>query len=363
MTTRDEHPATTTRRVEWWWLMFLGFVVLQPGFDPTSTWVDWTLAAAIVVVYVPLYLAEELHDGPVRTGTVVASLALGLAVTPFNAGASALFIYAGAFAGAMDPPERARRWLAACFVLLALMAVVSTVPLPYRFLSFGIPLAMIWFVGMATMADAERHRESQRLRVENARIEHLATMSERDRIARDMHDLLGHTLTAVVVRAQLVQRLVATDPDRARDEAALLEEAARGALSSVRETVGGYRTTSLRDEVAEARSALAAAGVTLEVGDLDLSIAPEVETALAMALREAVTNVVRHAGARTCRVDLVRADGELRLEVVDDGRGGGTEGNGLRGMRERVTALGGRVERVATAGTSLTVAVPAQVAG
>ena len=97
---------------------------------------------------------------------------------------------------------------------------------------------------------------------------------------------------------------------------------------------------------------------------LDVELAPEVESALAMALREAVTNVVRHAGARTCRVTLVRHGTDLRLEVVDDGRGGGgPDSNGLRGMRERIAALGGNVERVAGAGTRLVVAVPAEVAG
>lgn len=96
---------------------------------------------------------------------------------------------------------------------------------------------------------------------------------------------------------------------------------------------------------------------------MDGAPVPTVESALALALREAVTNVIRHADARTCRVAVVRAGDELRLEVVDDGRGGGADGNGLRGMQERIAALGGRVERVSTAGTRLTVAVPAQVAG
>ncbi len=189
-------------------------------------------------------------------------------------------------------------------------------------------------------------------------------MAERDRIARDLHDLLGHTLTAVVVRAQLVQRLAEHDPDRARAEAAGIETAARDALSAVRETVAGYRSVSLADELVEAGAALAAAGVELEADRLDVHLSPAVEYALAMALREAVTNVVRHAGAHTCRITLVRDEAELRLEVADDGHGGiGPEGTGLQGMRERIAALGGHVDRVSGAGTRLVVAVPAEVAG
>lgn len=351
---------TTAPRVQWWWLAFLGFVLFQPGFEPGSTTMDWVLAIGIVVGYVPLYVAGELGDDRRKLQVVVASLVFGLVATPFNSGASALFIYAAAFAGELDPPARARRWLATCFALLAVVALFSTVPFPYNVPAFGVPLAFIWFVGLATMADAERDREAVRLRVDNARVQHLATMAERDRIARDLHDLLGHSLTAVVVRAQLVQRLADQDPERARSEAADIEAAARDALAAVRDTVSGYRTWSLADEVAEARSALGAAGVALEVQGLDVDLAPQAESALALALREAVTNVVRHAGARTCHVTLVREAGELRLQVTDDGRGGGDEGNGLQGMRARITALGGRVERTSLAGTTLTVAVPAQ---
>ena len=361
MTTAAPPPATTTRPVQWWWLGFLSMVVFQPTFDPTATTFDWVLAAAIAVGYVPLYLYGERCDAQRRVWVVCASLVLGMVFTPFNSGASVLFIYAAAFSGWLEPPAVARRWLAACFGLLAVAALYSSVPFPYNVLAFGIPLGLVWIVGLSTMAEAEREREALRLRVENARVEHLATMAERDRIARDLHDLLGHTLTAVVVRAQLVQRLAGRDPDRARDEARGIEVAARDALSAVRETVSGYRTTSLRGELAEARVALDAAGVELEAEGLDLVVAPEVETALALALREGVTNVVRHAGARTCRVSLVRDGGELRLEVVDDGRGGGgPDGNGLRGMRERIAALGGRVDRTVGVGTQLVVGVPVE---
>ena len=125
----------------------------------------------------------------------------------------------------------------------------------------------------------------------------------------------------------------------------------------------GYRAASLATEVEHARVALAAVGVATEVEGVDVDVTPSVETALALALREAVTNVVRHAAATTCHIRVVRDGDELRLEVTDDGRGGGAEGNGLRGMRERITALGGRVERATSRGTTVTVAVPAQVAG
>ena len=193
------------------------------SFDPDATTSDWGLAGAIAIGYVPLYLYGERCQGQRRIWVVSATLVLGMVFTPFNSGAAVLFIYAAAFSGWIEPAAVARRWLAACFGLLAVAALYSSVPFPYNVLAFGIPLGLVWIVGLSTMAEAERDRESVRLRVENARVEHLATMSERDRIARDLHDLLGHTLTAVVVRAQLVQRLAEQDPDRARTEAAGIE--------------------------------------------------------------------------------------------------------------------------------------------
>ncbi len=324
---------------------------------------DWVVAGVVAAAYVPIYAIGYLRGDRVLVPVLLATLALGAAVTPFNGGGSVLFVYAGAFAGLLDPPDRARRWMWATTAILVVLAATSPVPWRFAVMFFAPSLVLIWVVGRGTMEEAAREREATRLRVDNARIEHLAAMGERERISRDLHDLLGHTLTAVVVRAQLVQRLAVDDPARAAEEAGGIEGAARDALAAVRETVSGYRVASLASEVEQARSALAAVGVTAQVEGMDVDVAPSVETALALALREAVTNVVRHAAATRCRIRVVRDGDELRLEVADDGRGGGLEGNGLRGMRERISALGGRVERASSTGTVVTVAVPAQVAG
>ena len=361
MTETAPPPSSSSHTMDWWWAAFLVFILFQPAFTPDATVVDWLVAGGIIALYLPVYLDGIRRPPDERITSVVATLLLGVVATPFNSGASVLFVFAAAFAGSFDPPARARRWVATCFGVLALTALFSPVPFPYNLLAFGVPLVFVWFVGLTTMADAERARDAARLRVDNARIEHLATMAERERIARDLHDVLGHTLTAVVVQAQLVQRLTDHDPRRARDEAATIEASARDALAAVRATVAGYRTTSLDDELEEARVALDAAGIDLTVQVAPTDLPPAVETALAMALREAVTNVVRHARARTCRVAVATPPGAVRLEVVDDGRGGGAEGNGLRGMRERITAFGGDVRRISTDGTRLTVTVPTEV--
>jgi two-component system, NarL family, sensor histidine kinase DesK len=365
----SETPASRRWRVpaSAWYLVYLGIMLFQPIADPDAGRLDWLVLAAVWTVFIPLYLWVEVRPGWLRDHADVLSVAIGVLAMPVNPGASVLMVYAAAFAGAHRPRRVALRWFAALTLISLAFAVLVDAGIDpiFRAMSYLPASVFVWVIGWASIAEAGRDRESARLRVDNARIEHLATVNERERIARDLHDILGHTLTSVVVRAQLVQRLAADDPIRAVREAAAIEEAARDALGQVRGTVQGWRQASLADELEVARTALDAAGVTLTVDrQPDLLLAPSVEAALALALREAVTNVVRHAGATRCEVTLHHRAGEVALEVRDDGRGGRAgDGGGLTGMRERIAALGGHVDRDTGHGTILTVAVPAEVAG
>jgi two-component system, NarL family, sensor histidine kinase DesK len=169
----------------------------------------------------------------------------------------------------------------------------------------------------------------------------LAMVAERERVARDVHDVLGHSLTVVTVKAELAERLVDEDPDAAKAELAEIRSLTRQALAEIRATVGGLRVARLADELDAGRTALEAAGIEARLPS-DVSVVdPRHRIVLAWALREAITNVMRHSGASTCTVEL----GPASLTVCDDGRGlrGHAEGNGLRGVRERVTAAGGSV--------------------
>nr|WP_277348458.1 histidine kinase [Planctomonas sp. JC2975] len=176
----------------------------------------------------------------------------------------------------------------------------------------------------------------------------LAVAEERGRVARDMHDILGHSLTAIAVKAELAGMLIDTDDGgKAREEAAAVEQLARAALADVRTTVAGYRGTSVAAELANARSVLTSAGIEAEF-PATVEALPAADRELAgWLVREGVTNVLRHSNARICRI-LVEAD---RVEVADDGRGQGSGptpqsslGNGLRGLRERAETAGWRVE-------------------
>lgn len=343
-----------------WHLVWLANVPLTQWFDPTSTLVDYLLAVALAAAFIPFYLAA--YQVP-RLARWAPAITTGLAaITTFvNPGAVILFVYAAAFAGTFLPRRTALRWLVVATLLIVAHTALSAIPFPWVLWAFTPSAILTWIIGIVTIEQQQDEREA---RLHSARIEHLAMLAERERIARDLHDLLGHALTGIVVRAQLAQRLTPRDTEAAVAEMAEIERAARSALSEVRATVAGWRQVAFDDELAAARDALTAAGVELDVvREPDLTFTPTVETALGLALREAVTNVVRHAHARRCTVALRRIGGEVVLEVADDGIGGSkTEGTGLTGMRERISALGGEVRREVSGGCRLRVSVPAEVA-
>lgn len=341
-----------------WYLLFLGYLFFAPVFDPDAGAVHWAVTLSSIVAFVAFWGYVQVRPAPAAHRSPALVTALGLVVLPFNGGATVYFVYAAAFAGSLLPRRTATRWMMVLTLLVAGSALISSAPPTFLLLSVVPPLATVWIVGLACVEEADQSREAAALRVENARVEHVATLTERERIARDLHDLLGQTLTGIVVRAQLARRLGGAE---GAAEMEAVEAMARDALAEVRATVTGWRQLVLDDELVVARDALAAAGVELVVvRDPTPTLAPSAENALALALREAVTNVVRHAHARRCTVALRAVDGRVLLEVTDDGVGGGAaDGNGLAGMRERIAALGGSVARRAQDGTALVVALPA----
>jgi two-component system sensor histidine kinase DesK len=214
-----------------------------------------------------------------------------------------------------------------------------------------------------------RNEELTEARAELAR---LAVAEERERFARDLHDLLGHSLSVIALKAELAGRLLPDRPDEASDEVAELEQIARGALTEVREAVSGYRQPTLDGELDGARMALSAAGIEAEVERPSVPLDPAVEAVLAWTVREGATNVIRHSGASRCTVRIGAGLGEASVEVVDNGvgaadngvgaaawNGGGdrndlagrvgpadnrTGGHGLAGLAERAEVLRGKLE-------------------
>ncbi|MFI9363544.1 sensor histidine kinase [Kitasatospora sp. NPDC053057] len=365
--TASRSVAERLRTWEWVYLGYLLFMPAQPYFSPNPAWWEWPLAIVVCTATVLLYALALLRGRSAWSvwASLVPMAVLGALATPFNAAASVLFIYAAAAAGNALPWPVARRWFAGLTVLDCVTALLSQVPVSYRLLGFASALVMIWVIGLLELKQRDRRQERENQRLRTSQVELLATLAERERIARDLHDLLGHSLTAVVMRAQLTKELVLADPQRARAESEEIERNAREALAAVRSTVTGWRRTSIRAELEVARRTLAGTGVTLQVscGDEPVLVAAT-EHELGLALREAVTNVARHARASTCRIGLDTDEDGVRLVIADDGIGGNApEGTGLTGLRERITGLGGSVQRFGSAGTTLIITVPVEVTG
>jgi two-component system sensor histidine kinase DesK len=202
-------------------------------------------------------------------------------------------------------------------------------------------------VGFFTLGLRRMNETNDELAATRSQLADLAVVNERLRIARDLHDLLGHSLTVIRAKSELATRLSASDPDRASREMAEVEEIARQSLVDVRAAVANYRRPTLASERANARMALAAAGIDADFHDDDVALSPETDETLAWVLREAVTNVVRHSGATRCHVRTHHDGDSVLLEVVDEGKGArtdGSNGSGLTGLRERVAAVGGTLD-------------------
>ncbi len=202
-------------------------------------------------------------------------------------------------------------------------------------------------IGAMMVAFARQIRVNGELRRARGEISRLAVSEERLRIARDLHDLLGHSLSTIALKSELAARLVESDPARAASEIADVQDVSRQALAEVRDAVQGYRQLALDDALAGARSALTAAGIDCELEGMPADLPQDVEEVFAWAVREATTNVVRHSGAERCAVRIRDGVGEAVMEVEDDGRaasGAVRAGSGLAGLAERVEAIRGRLE-------------------
>lgn len=336
------------------WLVYLGFFFVEPVMAHAG-WKQWLITGLASAIFVVLYFASFWVRGRRRLGYSAAIALLGLGFAPWNEGAAVFIIYASVGIAQIGEAGFAAKALAGLLAIAGAEALLLHLSVWFWIYCIGLSLAL----GSVSIYFAQRNEANRRLRMAQDEIEHLARVAERERIARDLHDVLGHTLSLVVLKSELAAKLIGRDPARAESEIREVERISRDALSEVRKAIGGYRAGGLEEELARAASTLRTAGVTPECESAPVPLSPTQETVLALAVRESVTNVVRHAGAAHCRMKIERANGCCRLEIQDDGRGGiQAEGNGVRGMRERVEALGGTLQRETGAGTRVTIVLP-----
>lgn len=304
-----------------------------------------------MAVFLPVYFAAYRTTGFRSLLCMLAMAGIGYALLPFNAFANAYTIYAVGFAAMLGGSLWVRlAWTAAMLAGL----LFEIVALQYPAFVFLITLIVSVAVFFGNHHFVESTRKRAELKLSHDEVRRLATVAERERIGRDLHDLLGHTLSLVALKSELAGKLLRRDPDAAHREIVEVTRVAREALAQVRAAVTGIRAAGIAAELVSAKLLLETDGIgfdaaaavrMLEAALQDGGALPaSVETALALTLREAVTNIQRHAHARTARVEFAIEAGEAVLRIVDDGRGGAiSPGNGLSGMRERIEALGGRL--------------------
>jgi len=349
------------------WLLFVvppAVAILASGLEPPQEAVALGFALwGAVWAWIWLRAAGHSH-----VAEVVGLIALTVILTMFTliqpTPGGTLLVFAFIVAGTCFPLRRALWVIGGLSVLQIVLAVIRLTDLAST-LNALINSILVGGVGIGARLLWQSYRELLAAREEIAR---LAVSEERLRFSRDLHDLLGQSLAVLVLKSELVSKQVPADTDEStRQELRDLARVARKSLNDVREAASGYRRPSLSMEIGNARNALRAAGIGLLVEDTLGRVAAEQDSVLAWCLREGVTNVLKHSGAKKCVLKLARTNGSANLELVDDGRGATTldgGGAGLIGLRERVELAGGKFEvgSEPEAGVRIRVILPAGLA-
>ncbi|MGH2858142.1 MAG: sensor histidine kinase, partial [Solirubrobacteraceae bacterium] len=340
----DDRP----RPFRWLALLIWGAFIVFPIVDAATSQVSglrywFGVAGAVAFAFGYAALVALLFHPARSMERIVLSgllLALALALTVFDrSGLGYLFTYVAACGAAALPSAWRFQSVLLCTglavgcILLVGASDAGSAAIGYGSSTVGVGLLMVLLTDLR-----ERNTELTHARAELARV---AVAHERERFARDLHDLLGHSLSVIAIKAELAGRLLHERVDDAASEVADVEQVARQALREVRDAVSGYRQPTLDRELEGARVALAAAGIEAEIERAAPQLEPEVEALLAWTVREGATNVIRHSGARHCRVTVSTGFAGTIAEVVDDGpaaeavvaagNGQGPAGQGIAG--------------------------------
>ena len=336
------------------WLIY-SLPFLLTAFAPPFTAFQRAVMLLSYLAFLPMYFGGYLIRTPNILWIVAAFDLIAIVNSQWSPAAATFFIFGSACIANGFAPRTAGKVLAGQLVVGAVASFLLGTEWWYYMMSIVISA----LIGAITIQARGKEQADARLRMAQEEVERLAKLAERERIARDMHDLLGHTLSVVVLKSELARKLMPRDLARAEQEIIEIERIARQGLAEVREAITGYRSTGLAAEIEHVRETLTAAGIDTTIEAHALKLAPAQETALSLALREAATNVIRHAAATTCHVKFYAQDGSALMEVQDDGKGGDAPfGNGLSGMRERIAALGGVLKKETERGTRLLIRLP-----
>lgn len=361
------------------WLVYIALPITNLQQE---TGLKLLLGYALIAVFVLTYRQLYNVTGNAFTWWLFLQMALILVMclvfSPFNL---YMGFFTANFIGWYSDHRQFKVFITAFTVMeLALIALMIPEMAPLE-LVFMIPFLILMLASPFGIRSMVRKQQLEReLKMAQEQIKELITREERIRIARDLHDTLGHTLSLITLKSQLVEKLIAKDPLRAQAEAKEIQQTSRAALRQVRELVSDMRASSIAEGIAEAREMLRTAGIGLSVeGEQEgIDVSPLAQNILSLCIKEAITNLVKHSQASHCRISITFSESSIEIEIEDDGRGfpssdaesdadhveawtGTNAGNGLKGMAERLSLIEGslRLSRPEHGkGTRLTVQVP-----
>ncbi|MEP1552452.1 MAG: sensor histidine kinase [Paraglaciecola sp.] len=346
------------------WLIYLPLFFVPVAFLNEHP-MDFVWVLLATFAFLALYFHAFWVKGQTVIYHIVAIILIASLSALITATASTLFIYAAAFCSRLKPIKYALSVLAAILIWIASISWVFSFEL-----YFILPaLVFSLIIGLLNIYQYALHENKQALILSRKETQRLAKVAERERIARDLHDLIGHTFSVITLKADLAGRLLDKDLEKARSEIKQLEEISRNALSQVREVVSGYRTSDLLSELANAKNVFASLNIkfdyefeNIDEQHIELDLAANKE--LAIVLRELVTNIIKHAKADFVTANIMQQNDKIILSMQDNGVGIDStqiHGNGLKGITERIQYLNGSVtiqSGAGVAGTLTQVSLP-----
>lgn len=355
------HRLLPNRRDVGWipyvWLAYLTAFILPWRMGSFSV-MEHGLHAVGLALFLFLYFKGYWVRGRSLALVMGIMTCIGLVLSPINSGSIVFYIYACAYAGRFHTVKAGAISLA--LILVVMVPYLKMLDIHWATIFFGTTMSAI--VGVINIYYSEMEKKDQLLRLSQEEVRHLAIVAERERIARDLHDLLGHTLSVIALKSELASRLMDRDQEQAAREIRDVEAISRKALRQVRDAVSGYRDSGLEAEVANARRALEVLGIDFQYDTPCIEFSPKIEAVFAMVLREAVTNMIRHSQATSCSIGFSVRDSLVEMTIEDNGKCGPIqEGSGISGMRDRLRIIGGWLGVDIRDGMCLKVTAPLEV--
>ena len=330
------------RRFQWiWWTFTLYYFI--PVYYMPFKWLNFSLMMLAFAAFIALSIMTARIEPSKIWRPIAALVVLAIITTPLTPGSSTFFTYAGFFAGFCFTTRQFFISSVALLTIVAGLHFAHNYPFPY----FALPAVMgVVTIGLIGVIERTRCESKIKEQQSHQEIRQLAVIAERERIARDLHDLLGHTLSSIALKAELAEKLL-TQENYAEGKKHLLElnKIARDSLSLVRQTVSGYKHRGLVGEVMSLCDKLREKNIIVTLHGEIPKLTVRTETALILALTELTTNVLRHSKGTACDLTFEQSKEHIKMTLCDNGKVNEIkEGNGLNGIRERLNALAGQLD-------------------